>query len=145
MKNEDLEKYVEHLQDVFMATIRRMGKEMMESEPKVTGPQFFILQFLHKKGKSTVSGLAEEMSVKPSAITAMIDRLHKQGFVLRDRDEHDRRVVFIQISDVGQLAMEETVEKRKKILLKYLAHLEPEEVKSLIAIYEKLARIDIKG
>lgn len=144
MENEDLDKYLERLYNVFALTMRRLGKEMLECEPKVTGPQFFILQFLAKHEKSTVSTLAEEMSVKPSAITAMIDRLYKQKYVTRDRDEHDRRVVFVQISDLGKQAMQEFATKRKYILKKYLSHLEPKELESLVSIYEKISNIDFK-
>ncbi len=144
MQNVDLEKYMERLQRVFMITMRRMGKEMLECEPKLTGPQFYILQFLDRKGKCTVSELAEEMSVKPSAITAMIDRLYKQDFVFRDRDERDRRVVFIQISEVGKKVMLEFSAKRKQIVKKYLSRLNQEEIESFVSIYEKLSQVDVK-
>jgi MarR family transcriptional regulator, organic hydroperoxide resistance regulator len=144
MDKEELEQYIEKLQQIFLLTMRRISKQTTDSEPKLTGPQFYILQLLHKKGRSTVSSLAEEMTVKPSAITAMIDRLLKQGYVLRDRDEQDRRVVFIQISEEGSKILEETLEKRKRVLVKYMSHLDRNELDSLVSIFSKLSRIDSK-
>ena len=144
MEQNELEQYIEQLQEIFLLTIRRITKKTTECEPKLTGPQFYILKLLHTGGKSTVSGLAEEMAVKPSAITAMIDRLLKQEYVSRERDENDRRVVFIQITDTGNRILEETLQKRKKILVKYLSHLNREELESLLSIYEKISRVDIK-
>jgi DNA-binding MarR family transcriptional regulator len=144
MEQEELEQYIDRLQQIFLHTMRKISKKTTDCEPKLTGPQFFILQLLHNEGRSTVSSLAEEMAVKPSAITAMIDRLLKQGYVLRDRDEQDRRVVFVQISEAGRGILEETLQKRKKILAQYLSHLEREELESLISIYEKISRLDIK-
>lgn len=144
MEREELERYVEKLQQIFLLTMRRISKQTTDCEPKLTGPQFYILQLLRKKGRCTVSSLAEEMTVKPSAITAMIDRLLKQGYVLRDRDEKDRRVVFIQISEEGKVVLDETHEKRKQVLMKYLSYLDQEELDSLVSIFTKLSRIDSK-
>jgi DNA-binding MarR family transcriptional regulator len=144
MKQEELEEYIERLQQIFLHTMRRISKQTTDCVPQLTGPQFYILQLLQKEGRITVSSLAEEMSVKPSAITAMIDRLLKQEYVIRERDEQDRRVVFIQIAEEGKKILEETLQKRKRILMKYLSHLEQEEIESLISIYEKLSRLDIK-
>jgi DNA-binding MarR family transcriptional regulator len=144
MEQKELEEYIERLQEIFLLTMRRISKKTTDCEPKLTGPQFYILQLLYNGGKSTVSGLAEEMSVKPSAITAMIDRLLKQGYVTRERDELDRRVVFIQISDAGRQILEEVHQKRKKVLTKYLSHLDRDELQSLLSIYEKISRVDIK-
>ncbi|WP_028775795.1 MarR family winged helix-turn-helix transcriptional regulator [Shimazuella kribbensis] len=144
MKEAELEEYTERLQQIFLLTMRRISKQTTDCEPKLTGPQFYILQLLRNEGRSTVSSLAEDMSVKPSAITAMIDRLLKQEYVSRERDEQDRRVVFIQIAEEGKKVLEETLQKRKSILVKYLSHLEREEIESLISIYEKLSRLDIK-
>lgn len=144
MEKEELEQYIEKLQQIFLLTMRRISKQTTDCEPKLTGPQFYILQLLRKKGRSTVSSLAEEMTVKPSAITAMIDRLLKQEYVLRDRDEQDRRVVFIQISEAGNQILEETLGKRKQVLAKYLSHLDREELDSLLSIFRKLSRIDSK-
>lgn len=82
--------------------MRTMGTQLAEPVSGLTGPQFYILHQLEQKEKCTVGELAESMGVKPSAITAMVDRLDKHGFVARDRDEEDRRVVYISLRDSGK-------------------------------------------
>ena len=43
----------------------------------------------------TASQLAEETGLSTGAITGIIDRLGKGGYVRRKRDQNDRRLVFI--------------------------------------------------
>lgn len=134
-----MEKYIDRLQNAFSLTTRRIGSELANHDGILTGPQYFILYLLSKKTKSTVTELAENMFVKPSGITTMIDRLYKAGLVLRDRDEEDRRVVFIQLTKNGREALDYAQDKRKKVFMKYLCHLNPQEMETLVSIYEKLA------
>ena len=43
----------------------------------------------------TASQLAEETGLSTGAITGVVDRLEKAGYVRRKRDKNDRRLVFI--------------------------------------------------
>jgi DNA-binding MarR family transcriptional regulator len=142
MEQAELEQYIDQLQQVYLLTIRKMGRDITVVSDDVTQAQFYILQLLKNEGRSTVSQLAERMTVKPSAITAMIDRLIKLTYVTRERDEQDRRVVFIQLSDAGKQILQEASEKRKQILCKYFAHLDNEELEALLAIFTKLSQVE---
>jgi DNA-binding MarR family transcriptional regulator len=45
----------------------------------------------------TASQLAEETGLSTGAITGVVDRLEKAGYVRRKRDQNDRRLVFINV------------------------------------------------
>src|SRR6476659_9033510 len=53
------------------------------------------LDFLNLEGRVTAGRLAEVTGLTTGAITVVVDRLEKAGFVRRERDEADRRKVFI--------------------------------------------------
>jgi DNA-binding MarR family transcriptional regulator len=53
------------------------------------------LDFLIMDGKVTAGRLAEITGLTTGAITGVVDRLEKAGFVRRERDANDRRKVFI--------------------------------------------------
>ena len=55
------------------------------------------LDFLNLEGRVTAGRLAEVTGLTTGAITGVVDRLEKAGFVRRERDEIDRRKVFIVI------------------------------------------------
>jgi DNA-binding MarR family transcriptional regulator len=44
----------------------------------------------------TASQLAEETGLSTGAITGVVDRLEKAGYVKRKRDTNDRRLIFIK-------------------------------------------------
>src|SRR6201995_5135996 len=53
------------------------------------------MDFLNLEGRMTAGRLAELTGLTTGAITGVIDRLEKAGFVRREGDESDRRKVFI--------------------------------------------------
>src|SRR6202795_4739998 len=65
------------------------------------------LDFLNLEGRVTAGRLAEGTGLTTGAITGVGDRLEKAGLVRRERDESDRRKVFIatvpeNIAQVGK-------------------------------------------
>lgn len=54
------------------------------------------LDLLSRAGALTAGQLAELTGLTTGAITGLVDRLEKAGFVRRDRDPSDRRKVVIQ-------------------------------------------------
>ncbi|WP_409177979.1 MarR family winged helix-turn-helix transcriptional regulator [Brevibacillus fortis] len=130
---------LERLQEAFRTIMRTMGTQLAEPVSGLTGPQFYILHQLEQKEKCTVGELAESMGVKPSAITAMVDRLDKHGFVARDRDEEDRRVVYISLRDSGKDILQVAKQNRREKLNKMFSHLTEDELQQFVLIFEKLA------
>ena len=53
------------------------------------------LDFLQLNGRCTAGKLAELTGLTTGAITAMVDRLEKVGYVWRERDPNDRRKVIV--------------------------------------------------
>src|SRR5258708_6045865 len=63
----------------------------------ISGSDLECLDFLNLEGRVTAGRLAEVTGLTTGAITGVVDRLEKAGFVRRERDESDRRKVFIAI------------------------------------------------
>jgi DNA-binding MarR family transcriptional regulator len=63
----------------------------------ISGSDLECLDFLNLEGRVTAGRLAEVTGLTTGAITGVVDRLEKAGLVRRERDEADRRKVFIAI------------------------------------------------
>jgi DNA-binding MarR family transcriptional regulator len=63
----------------------------------ISGSDLECLDFLNLEGRVTAGRLAEVTGLTTGAITGVVDRLEKAGLVRRERDEADRRKVFISI------------------------------------------------
>ncbi|WP_201714804.1 MarR family winged helix-turn-helix transcriptional regulator [Rossellomorea arthrocnemi] len=133
--------YIDRLFSAFQISNRHIQQEMTVAlkEMNLTAPQFFILYILSTSKGTKSTELAEKLEVKPSAITVMIDRLLKNDFVSRQRDEKDRRIVKLELTSLGQDVFEKAKAKRREIFSRYLAYLDEEDVNQLVMIYEKLA------
>lgn len=139
---ETIETYVDRIQEAISLSMRKMWPEMSEHKQLgLTGPQMHMLHLIAKKETSNVSQLAEQLEVKPSAITVMIDRLLQSGFVNRHHDERDRRVVLISMTDKGKEVLELAKQKSKQVVVRYMSQMDVKEVEQLAALHEKLARI----
>lgn len=137
---DSIDSLTDRLQTAFAKAMRKIAQQFGEcKEFNLTSPQFFILKLLTKKKRWMVSELAERMSVKPSAITVMIDRLVQNQLAERERDDRDRRVVYIQLTAAGEDLLEKVDEKRREILSEHLRCLEPEELETFVLLTEKLA------
>ncbi len=51
--------------------------------------------------------LGSLLQVHPTSVTSAVDRLERQGYVARVRDDDDRRVVRACITDAGRRVVEE--------------------------------------
>ncbi|MHB8986607.1 MAG: MarR family winged helix-turn-helix transcriptional regulator [Eubacteriales bacterium] len=139
MEREKLTRYLNRLEEVFQHMIRRLHAELAQSMVKgVTGSQFFVLKKIGDRGKLTVSEVAEDTGVSLSAITVLVDRLFKAGLVNRTRDDRDRRLVWLELTDEGEEILQMCRESRNRIIGRYFSQLPEGDIEKLIEIYERL-------
>jgi DNA-binding MarR family transcriptional regulator len=71
----------------------------------VTGAQFIVLaRVAASQGKKSASELCKEMSYDAGAMTRMIDRIESKGLIRRVRCMQDRRLVYLELTDLGRTA-----------------------------------------
>jgi len=107
------------------------------------------LDFLNLEGRVTAGRLAEVTGLTTGAITGVVDRLEKAGFVRRERDDSDRRKVFIAVvpenaAKIGSLyqhmqrAMLREWETYSEAELKLLLRFAAQGYKTMLAAIEEL-------
>lgn len=61
------------------------------------------LDIIQRFGRVTAGQLAERSGLTTGAVTTLVDRLEMRGYVRRERDEKDRRRVFIELSESSKV------------------------------------------
>ena len=118
---------------------RRITKELAR-RVELTGPQLTVIKMLEGIGDLSLSELSEKIRAQNSTVTGIIDRMEREGLVVRARSTEDRRVVKIKLTDKGaKLAREITVEPME-ILRSALDGLSAAETKELLKILNKVAK-----
>lgn len=106
----------------------------------ITEAQFNVLRILkgvHPKGHPRCEITARMIDRSPD-ITRLIDRLEKQGLVLRDRNSTDRRHSISKISRKGLDLLSEMLPKVNELTKQLTKKLTAEECKTLSILTEKL-------
>jgi DNA-binding MarR family transcriptional regulator len=85
---------------------KRSIRPLLESQG-VTMPQAIALQTLHGVGgRTSARDLGRECHMLASTVTGVIDRLEQAGHVRRERDDRDRRIVWVALTDEGRALTE---------------------------------------
>jgi DNA-binding MarR family transcriptional regulator len=89
------------------------------------------LATLERSGPSRLTSLAVKEGVSQPAMTQLIARLQESGFVHRDADPADGRVVQIRLTEEGRAMLARRRAVRAQRLAEILARLSPEEQAAL--------------
>jgi DNA-binding MarR family transcriptional regulator len=93
-----------------VTSVVRVHQLLMERIDAVLRPldlsfaRYEVLQLLAftRHGQLPMTKLGSLLQVHPTSVTSAVDRLEKQGWVVRSRGEHDRRIVLAAITDAGR-------------------------------------------
>jgi DNA-binding MarR family transcriptional regulator len=72
----------------------------------ISAAERLCLSFLWE-GPQTASAIARHVRLTPAAVTALIDRLERRGFVSRKPDPADRRKVLVEAAEASRKVTEE--------------------------------------
>jgi DNA-binding MarR family transcriptional regulator len=112
---EDVAAFIDAL-DEFARAQRRVRGRFSAARPagELSTSQYHLLEPLAAAGGPLCVGeVADSAGVSAPSATRMLDGLESRGLVHRERDERDRRIVRVELSDEGR-ALVET--KREGIL-----------------------------
>ncbi|KAF0249938.1 MAG: MarR family transcriptional regulator [bacterium] len=125
--------------EVFSWQTSNLFKEM-----DLTATQYNVLRILRGAGNDGLlcREISERMLTKDPDITRLLDRLELRGFILRNRDSRDRRIITVKITNEGLETLNSLDKPVKEHNQKLLGHLSEEQLQQLISLLE-LARTNI--
>lgn len=118
---------------------RRLTKEIA-AQHGLTGPQLTVVKMLEALGDLPLSRLSEKIRAQNSTVTGIVDRMEREGLVIRVRSAEDRRVVHIQLTSKGAKLAREVQVEPMDLFRDALSTLSAEEARTLLRILRKVAR-----
>jgi len=110
-----------------LSELRCVGSERMAKQG-VSMTHLHVLSLLEHHSDVAMSRLADLLDVSVSNATGLIDRLEERGFVERERDLGDRRVVHVRLAEGGRTYLREIQIVREELLQKVLSRLDAEQL-----------------
>jgi DNA-binding MarR family transcriptional regulator len=121
----------------------QVGRELRREarEVGVSPEQVALLVAIKYSPGIGVRELAARERVSPPAMSNHVDRLERDGLVVRNPSESDRRRVGLTLTDEGQRVLRRVRSRRTAWLASKLGDLTPEELAAVQAAIEPLSRL----
>jgi DNA-binding MarR family transcriptional regulator len=122
---------------------RRHASEIYKG--KITLPQFLILNFLHGNEDSKMSDLAHFMFVSTAAMTGMVERLVKCGYVAREYEPKDRRIIKIKLTSKGSELAGKINRERRRIIIDVFGKISEADRSNYLRVLMKIKEVLTKN
>ena len=133
----------------YFATLRNFSRIFMQdvvSDGKSINPDLKLSQIkaiaaFQDKNCFSMKQLANNIGVKLSNMTMMVDSLIKDGMVERGRDESDRRKVMVRLTPKGIKIRNKFLAQRRKVAKSIFTNLNDHDRNGLLKSLDKACRI----
>ena len=106
----------------------------------LTPPQFYVLATIGYAGSLPFGEIGAKMMVTVSNLTGIVDRLEEKKLVIRKRDQKDRRVVRVSLTDKGAKLYKTTIPQFETSISEIFNSLDRTQQKELSGLLRKLNR-----
>ncbi|MBJ6362736.1 MarR family winged helix-turn-helix transcriptional regulator [Paenibacillus sp. GCM10012307] len=138
----ELNDQTNELYALFKIFLKKIGEEWKSrSGDNLPLSHIRMLTVLQRREKEKVAELADCLHVTPGAITGIADKLIQRGYVERRRDETDRRVVYLQLTEEGQSAVKGLDSIQQQLYADILARLDMQDIEHLKRIFSTMIEL----
>ena len=107
----------------------------------LTSSQLILLKAVRDNNLSTISELANNISLSQATLTSILDRLEKSGLVKRERSELDKRKVSVRLTDEGVSVLERAPEPLQDTFVRQFGALKDWERSMIMASLQRVAEM----
>lgn len=107
----------------------------------LTSAQIKALTSFHNTSEYTMSELSKSLGVTLPTTSSMINRLIQLGYVERKRDQEDRRVVKVKLTNQGKSILNRLMKERRIALEKLLKVLNNQELEIFLQSIENVSSL----
>ena len=98
----------------------------------ITNNDMHIIEAVGLSGENTMSVVAKKLGITAGSLTTSVNSLVNKKYVIRQRSEEDRRVVFLKLTAKGKRAYEHHREYHRQMTDAVISRLDENEVAVLI-------------
>ncbi|GEP25217.1 MarR family winged helix-turn-helix transcriptional regulator [Lentilactobacillus diolivorans] len=125
-------------QRAFMSAAIKSVQFGRSQDPQKNSNQLRMLHELASKKELTNSDIVEALDIRPSSVSAMVNKLEASGLIERHESPDDKRVSLISLTDKGQTFINETQRFKDQLSESLFASLTNDEQQQLRQLLGKL-------
>lgn len=136
VRRKVLEEFVDLMRAIHFGGV---GRAVPWAEVGLTLPQLKLLGLLASRPEGMHGReLARVLGIRPSAVTALVERVVEPGYAWREEDPRDRRIIRVRITERGRELLERMAAGQRELLGRMLDQLSPDE---LVIVQQALRRL----
>jgi DNA-binding MarR family transcriptional regulator len=82
----------------------------------LTHPQYLVMLALWEQSPRTVAAIGRELQLEPATLSPLLKRLEASGFVRRERDPKDERMLRVTLTDKGRRLRQKALDVPPQII-----------------------------
>ncbi len=107
-------------------------------EMGITYPQYLVLMMLWEKDNRIISEITEKLLLETNTVTPLLQRMEKEGLVVRQKSASDSRQRIISLTPKGK-ELEEKIKDVPNCLAKeVIKGISPEDLLAIVPLLDKL-------
>jgi DNA-binding MarR family transcriptional regulator len=110
----------------------------LKSTSEITAPQLICLLTIAKNKSMTATTISREVFLSPSTIVGILDRLEVKGLIKRERSQVDRRVVTVEVTELGRKIVKRSPSPLQERLQRRLSELPSAEQEEIASSLERV-------
>lgn len=126
---------------LILQQISRQHARQMVDERNITPRDFSVLRYLLEIGKASVGQIQAFVHKSPSTASLLIAQLEEKGFVSRTRSVEDNRIVYVSLTEAGQVIAETTPMKGLPLLRRRLRTRSETRLREMYSVLEEILQL----
>jgi DNA-binding MarR family transcriptional regulator len=105
----------------------------------LTGPQLILMRSIQQLGEVTIRELSKNTNMSQATATTILDRLERNGYVIRVRNQTDKRKVHAHLTDAGKILLDKAPQALQDNFIGKFQKLEEWEQSLLLSSIQRLS------
>jgi len=143
MTESRLIEFADNLEEIMPVLMKKFARYQVSelSQSQITLPQFLILNCLAHSGESKMKDLAAFMHVTTAAMTGIVDRLVRDGYLKRLYDSQDRRIIKADLTVKGKELLSKIRQQRRKLVIKVFSKISDQDRRDYLRILRQISEV----
>lgn len=103
------------LLQLISALVEKRCDKFLSQRHNLTMPQYQLLLAALSESDTTLGGLSDHLNCSRGNVTGIVDRLERDGWLVRERSSEDRRVITVKLTEKGEQVSDIKLEMVKEL------------------------------
>jgi DNA-binding MarR family transcriptional regulator len=137
-----MEKSVQYLLNMMLNKSEQLEEKVKQHSilHNLTTRQLQCIELVYELKNPTLSEIASQFDIKRPSATVLIDRLARDGYLLKVKSDSDRRSAHVHLTEKGEMAAEMHTEVHSLFAKKLTSGLTDSEIYILSVLLDKALR-----